>query len=105
MTNVTTGTERILRHHMSVPTPCVVGDLEQLIGMFSTQGPQSDYMDRANVIADDTAVHITWDEVLDKDWQSPLDRFQVWLRDNALGAPDDIAFVLQKIEQFKAQRR
>jgi len=104
MTNVTTGVEHILRHHMSIPTPGVVGDLEQLIGMFQVSGPQGSYMDRARIEADDTAVHITWDEVLETDHFDQLDGFQVWLRDNLVSGSDDVAFVLQKIKQYKHEK-
>lgn len=81
MTNVTTGTEHILRHHIQVPTPCVVGDLEQLMDTFNVQGPKGSNMDRAQVLADDTAVHVVWEEVLDGDVESSLDNFQSWLID------------------------
>ena len=61
-----TKTETLIRRHrLSTPTPGVIGDLQDLWAWFGQVGPEGMFDDRAQLIPDDTAIVIQWEEEVD----------------------------------------
>ena len=75
MTRVTGSTEIVKRHHLMTPIENgVFGDLQDLVAMVDNRLPQG-VDDRARLIPDDEYVHLVWEEVVDKDYESDLDEW------------------------------
>lgn len=55
----------IRRHRLSTPTPGHVGDLEALWEWYSQIGPPGRFDTRAQLIPDDSAIVIQWEEEVD----------------------------------------
>ena len=75
-----TKTETLIRRHrLSTPTPGHIGDLEALWEWYSQIGPKDMFDDRAQLISDDSAIVIQWEEEVDQEPQSDLLDFYNWL--------------------------
>lgn len=101
MTRVTGGTEIIKRHHLMTPIENgVLGDLEDLVVMAqSATGKRSD--DAAKIVMDDEHVHVTWEEVVEANYEADLDK---WTRFAVHDLDHDILVqVVDSIKKWRAR--
>lgn len=81
MTNVTGGEELVTRHSQSIKTPCVFGDLEDLVYFVQKNGPQTSYDDRAFVRTEEDRLTVWWETAVDTRDTWDKDAYLRYLRD------------------------
>ncbi|AVO25101.1 hypothetical protein KHQ84_gp174 [Rhodococcus phage Finch] len=88
MTNVTGGEELVTRHSQSIKTPCVFGDLEDLVFFVQKNGPQTSYDDRAFVRTEEDRLTVWWETAVDIRDDFDKDAFLRHLRDGGAGVEE-----------------